>query len=106
MTMPIDTERQSAISAFSDSADTFLRSASPLSRLRDWRQRSPRFERATWRSLADNGWPAILVDEALGGLGLDLDHAAAIAQVIGRHPLPSRISRPAFRPRCYFSNWK
>ncbi len=88
MTHETDPETAEALSAFAHSARTFLRAASPLERLRTWRAASPRFDKAFWGRIADAGWPAVLVPDALGGLGLDLAHACALATEVGRHPLP------------------
>ncbi|MGE0799417.1 MAG: acyl-CoA dehydrogenase [Lautropia sp.] len=46
------------------------------------------FDRAVWAAVCDAGWPAVLVPEQAGGLGLRADHAAAIAQEVGRALLP------------------
>lgn len=52
-------------------------------RVRNWRETPPGFDRSQWQAMAEQGWLAILVPEDLGGLGLDLDAAAAVAQVLG-----------------------
>lgn len=82
-----DNDLESAL-AFADSARELLQARSPLSRLRQMRDALPRFDRSVWRSLAQAGWTSILVPEELGGLGLGLRHVCAIAEQVGRHPLP------------------
>lgn len=52
-------------------------------RVRSWRETPPGFDRSQWQAMAEQGWLAILVPEDLGGLGLDLDASAAVAQVLG-----------------------
>lgn len=52
-------------------------------RVRGLRGQTPAFDRARWRDMAEQGWLSILVGEDDGGLGLELDAAAAIAQVLG-----------------------
>jgi alkylation response protein AidB-like acyl-CoA dehydrogenase len=74
--------------AFSDSARDLLLTESPLTRLRRMRGIVPCFERQSWQSLANAGWTSILIPEAQGGLGLGLREAGAVAEEIGRHPLP------------------
>jgi alkylation response protein AidB-like acyl-CoA dehydrogenase len=73
---------------FASSAHDFLRKESPLARLRGLRNSAPGFERPVWRALAEAGWTSILVPEQLGGLGLDLSIAAAVAKEVGQHPMP------------------
>ncbi|MCC6249859.1 MAG: acyl-CoA dehydrogenase [Rubrivivax sp.] len=86
-----DAELNEAIGAFAQSAAALLASASPFQRLRDWRGQSPRFDRAMWSKIAEAGWPALLVPEAQGGLGLDLLHACAVLVEVGRHPVPEPV---------------
>ncbi|RZM04273.1 MAG: acyl-CoA dehydrogenase [Variovorax sp.] len=78
----------SEVEAFRASARSLLDGVTDTRRLRGLRDGSPAFERPVWRRLAEGGWPAILVPEALGGLGLGLPHAAAVVQEIGRALLP------------------
>jgi alkylation response protein AidB-like acyl-CoA dehydrogenase len=42
-----------------------------------------------WRRMADQGWPALLVPERHGGLGLDLLDAAVVARELGAGVVPS-----------------
>ena len=76
------------MAAFHASAKSLLAGATTTARLRALRDTRPGFERSTWRALADAGWFAMLSPEGQGGLGLDLPHAAAIAEEIGRVLLP------------------
>jgi alkylation response protein AidB-like acyl-CoA dehydrogenase len=92
----IDQDLASSIAAFADSARDFL-STSPLGRLRE-SGGAPRFDRTVWHRIGEAGWPGILVPEDLGGLGLDLRHAAAIAEQVGRHPLPEPFIAAAVHP--------
>ncbi|MGI4778365.1 MAG: acyl-CoA dehydrogenase [Janthinobacterium lividum] len=78
----------SEVEAFRSSARSLLEGVTTTQRLRGLRDRSPGFERPVWRQLAEAGWTAIRVPEALGGLGLGLRHAAAVVQEIGRALLP------------------
>lgn len=57
-------------------------------RVRSWRGKAPGFDRAQWQAMAEQGWLSILVSETDGGLGLELDAAAAVAQVLGYAAAP------------------
>lgn len=57
-------------------------------RIRAWRNRPPGFDRALWREMASQGWFAIAVPEAEGGLALGIEAAAIVAEQIGRACLP------------------
>jgi alkylation response protein AidB-like acyl-CoA dehydrogenase len=85
------TDSQAMREAFRDSARDFLTRESTLARLRQWRDSTPGFERDMWRKIAGMGWTGMLVPEALGGLGLGLREFCAIAQEIGRNPLPEPV---------------
>ena len=57
-------------------------------RVRQWRDTPPGFDRHKWREMAEQGWFGILVGEHDGGLGLDLDAAAAVAKILGYNAMP------------------
>ncbi len=88
MTVSATTEEIDAVAAFSRSTEALLRSRSPLARVRSLRHSVPRFDRSLWEVLAEAGWTAILAPEDAGGLDLGLRHACAVAEQVGRHPLP------------------
>lgn len=73
---------------FEQSAQRWAQSRSPLARLRKFREQTPGFERDAWVEMAQSGWMGILIPEQLGGLGLDIECAGAIARAIGEHPIP------------------
>ena len=87
--MTVDTATEDdSIRAFSESARAFLEAKSPLVRLRAMRGTSPGFDKDIWRAMAEAGWTAMLAPESLGGLDLGVEAVSAIAQEVGRHPLP------------------
>lgn len=81
-------ETQQLQRAFGDSARDFLNTVSPISRIRDLRDTEPGYEREVWQKIAEAGWTGLLIPESLGGLGLGLSPATAIAVEVGEHPLP------------------
>ena len=85
------------ITAFRDSASSFLKRTSSQARVRALRNSKEGFDRAGWRELAELGWPAILAPEHMGGMGLDVRHAAAVAEEVGRALLPEPVARIARR---------
>lgn len=44
-----------------------------------------------WAGLTDLGLPGMLLPEALGGSGLDIRHAAGVAEVLGRHGIENPL---------------
>ena len=81
------THDASALEAFRDSARDLLCAINPLERARRMAAVEPGFERAAWIQVAEAGWPAIIVAEADGGLGLGLAELAAVTEQAGRHLL-------------------
>jgi alkylation response protein AidB-like acyl-CoA dehydrogenase len=90
-------ELAESVREFKDSAQATLSSLSPIDRLRQFRNKSPRFDPSIWSKLVNAGWSSILVSEELGGLGLDIEHACAIAAAIGQHPLPEPFTAIAIQ---------
>jgi alkylation response protein AidB-like acyl-CoA dehydrogenase len=86
-----EAQQDPALAAFAADAARFLQQISPLSRLQEWRAQSPRFDRAVWSEIGRAGWPALLVPSDQGGLGSDLEHAAAILREVGHHPIPEPV---------------
>lgn len=76
------------VEAFRDSARDFLSRADTITRLRALRSSAEGFDRQAWQSIANAGWPAVLVSEQDGGLGLGLREMSAIAEEVGQHLLP------------------
>ena len=70
-----------------DSAHSFLAANAPVSALRKLRDThdDTGFSRPLWRDFAEMGFPAMLVPEAHGGLGLGHVEAGLVMQEIGRH---------------------
>jgi alkylation response protein AidB-like acyl-CoA dehydrogenase len=47
------------------------------------------YDHELWRSMVDQGWVGIEVDEARGGVGLGAVEAAILAEEVGRHAAPA-----------------
>ncbi len=76
------------VEAFRDSARDFLSRSETIARVRSLRESKEGFDRASWQSLANAGWPAVFIPEQDGGLGLHLREMSAIAEEVGKHLLP------------------
>ena len=74
-----------------DSVKAFLSERAPVAHLRKLRDSRDAvgFDRPLWRQFADQGYSAILVPEAQGGLGLGAVEAGIIAEALGRTLTPT-----------------
>ena len=87
MTAPLDT---ASIEIIRQSAEG-LADRSDLKRIRHLRYKLPGFDKTTWRSMCELGWPAIRVAEERGGIGLGLSPYCALAQVLGAALVPEPV---------------
>jgi hypothetical protein len=74
-----------------DSVNAFLSERAPVAHLRKLRDSRDAvgFDRQLWRQFADQGYSAILVPEAHGGLGLGAVEAGIIGEALGRTLTPT-----------------
>lgn len=74
-----------------DSVSAFLGERAPVAQLRKLRDKrdAAGFDRELWRQFAAQGYSAILVPEAYGGLGLGVVEAGIIGEALGRTLAPS-----------------
>ncbi len=70
------------------SARTFLAGECPTARVRKLMAGDTAYDTELWSGMAEQGWPAIIIGEAQGGLGLGLVELAAVAEEMGRACLP------------------
>ena len=71
-----------------ESAREFLARECQAGRVRELMETDTAHDDALWQAVADQGWLALLVPEAQGGLGLGLVEMAAVAEEMGRACLP------------------
>ena len=71
-----------------DGAGRFLAAHHAFERARRWRSEGTGFDPQMWRAMADCGWLGMRLPETLGGFGLDLSTAAALAARLGAALLP------------------
>jgi alkylation response protein AidB-like acyl-CoA dehydrogenase len=67
-----------------DSARAFVSRSGGIEKSRERRATAPGFDRAVWRTMAENGWFGLLFPEEEGGLGLGFAEAVVIAEELGR----------------------
>lgn len=69
-----------------DSAQEFLAARSPVAALRELRDRDDErgFDPELWREIAALGWPAAVLPEAYGGLGVGYKGLGAVFEQVGR----------------------
>ena len=74
-----------------DSVNAFLSERAPVAHLRKLRDSRDAlgFDRQLWRAFAEQGYSAILVPEAHGGLGLGAMEAGIIGEALGRTLAPT-----------------
>ena len=72
------------------SAADFVRERSPVSRVRELRDRRDQtgFSRALWKEMAALGWVGIPFPEALGGAGMGMADLAVVLEQLGRRLAP------------------
>lgn len=80
------------------SADQFLASEHTLARTRALRQGPPAPDNGLWPSMAACGWLTMLLPEALGGSGLGVGSAAALAARFGAALLPEPFADCSVAP--------
>src|SRR6185503_10122804 len=72
------------------SAAEFVKNESPVSRVRHYRDDRDAlgFSRELWAKMAELGWPAILLPESYGGLGMGYKDLACVLEECGRNLVP------------------
>ncbi|MSO37864.1 MAG: acyl-CoA dehydrogenase [Acidimicrobiia bacterium] len=71
-----------------DTVRAWLADKAPLEYVRAMVEDDRGFTDEQWRAISDLGWPAILVPEENGGLGLGLVDAVVVLEEMGRVPFP------------------
>jgi len=74
--------------ALQDGARDLLDGLSSPERVRAHLATGDPYDRALWQAMADQGWCAVAVDEADGGLGLGWVEVAVLLGEVGRHVTP------------------
>ncbi|MFY9512401.1 MAG: acyl-CoA dehydrogenase family protein, partial [Rubrivivax sp.] len=63
-----------------DAAAGFFAADEEGRQLRDWRGRTPGYDRARWREMAALGWTGLCLPETYGGTGCGLAQAALLLE--------------------------
>jgi len=98
-TLPISqTASQEDINAIQSSTDALLSSIAGPAEVRTLCKKEGGLDREAWQQAVHAGWLALLVPEKAGGLGLSLQHAAAVAEEVGRHLWAQPLIAAGFLP--------
>lgn len=81
-------QRQDVERMLLDGAQQFLQARHSLQRARCWRSEGRGFDARMWSAMAECGWLGMRLPEELGGFGLELSAAAALASRLGAALLP------------------
>jgi alkylation response protein AidB-like acyl-CoA dehydrogenase len=73
-----------------DSAATFAKRGG-IARVRALRARTPGFDRAAWKQMAEQGWLGILIPESLGGQELGFAEMAVVVEELQRFLAPEPL---------------
>jgi alkylation response protein AidB-like acyl-CoA dehydrogenase len=95
MGMSAAEERDESLRMIRDSAAAVAPRGGELKRIRDLRFTEPGFDRATWREMADMGWPGLRLSEASGGSGLGMAAFCALAEELGAGLVPEPLIQVA-----------
>jgi alkylation response protein AidB-like acyl-CoA dehydrogenase len=74
-----------------DTAATFAKKESPITRFRALREDELGFDRAVWKKMGELGWLGIALPEAAGGLGLSFVDLALVIEQLGVTLVPEPI---------------
>jgi alkylation response protein AidB-like acyl-CoA dehydrogenase len=72
-----------------DSARDLLDNYASAARVRAHTESGAAYDAALWNAMVEQGWPAIEVAEAQGGVGLSTVEAVLLAEELGRHAAPA-----------------
>ncbi len=84
-------EREQRLRMIRDSAASLVPRDGDLTRVRRGRFTGSGVDRQAWREVCAMGWPALRLDEALGGSGLGMSEYAALLEALGRGLLPEPL---------------
>jgi len=74
--------------ALQDAARQLLDDQASSERVRAHLASGEPYDRSLWEAMVEQGWPAVAVPEAEGGLGLGWVEAAVLLEEVGRHAAP------------------
>ena len=77
--------------ALRDAARALLAAKAAPARVREIAASGAGYDKALWAEMASQGWPAIELAEADGGLGLGAVETAVLLEEVGRHVAPAPV---------------
>lgn len=82
-----------------DQVRRFVQAECPLERVRQLVETDTPFDTRLWSKMAELGWPALVVPEEHGGLGLKWEDLVVVAEQLGRGLFPSPLISNAVAAR-------
>jgi alkylation response protein AidB-like acyl-CoA dehydrogenase len=84
----VDFELSDDQRALQEAASALLGDRCPTTRVRTVADESDHLDADLWAAMAEQGWPAVELPEAAGGLGLGLVETVVLCEQLGRHLAP------------------
>jgi alkylation response protein AidB-like acyl-CoA dehydrogenase len=84
----VDFELSDDQRALQDAASTLLDDRCPMTRVRQVADETGQLDDLLWAAMAEQGWLAVELPEAVGGLGLGLVETVVLCEQVGRHLAP------------------
>jgi len=84
----MDQDRADRIQMIRDSSSAVIPANGDVARVRALRFGERDFDPAVWRDMAALGWPALLVAEGVGGIGLGMGEYVALSEALGGGLVP------------------
>jgi alkylation response protein AidB-like acyl-CoA dehydrogenase len=84
----VDFELSDDQRALQEAASALLGDRCPTTRVRAVADESDHLDADLWAAMAEQGWPAVELPEAAGGLGLGLVETVVLCEQLGRHLAP------------------
>lgn len=81
-----------------DATAAYCAQTNHFERLRSASAEQAALDQGVWQGLATQGWLSLRWSEALGGTGLGLEAACAVAQMLGRYAVPEPFAAQAILP--------
>lgn len=97
--MSLTQDRLEQVRMVRDSVAAVAPAGGDLRRIRALRFTTPGFDRETWKTMCDMGWPGLRVSEEDGGAGFGVSESSAVAEELGKSLVPEPLLPAALAAR-------